>query len=101
MYAVLETSDRHVDSVLVLIDSFWTAFIYRTFSSEMFYRLRSCDRQMNLRRNVPRSVCWRGMVDTRLAYSYSSYFSDQVSCIKYFNLTYSLKDINFQSFNHF
>ena len=36
-----------------------------------------------------------------VAYSYSLYFSEQLSCIKYFHLTYGLKDINFQSFNQF
>ena len=36
-----------------------------------------------------------------VAYSYSLYFSEQLSCIKYFHLTYGLKDIDFLSFNHF
>ena len=36
-----------------------------------------------------------------VAYSYSLYFSEQLSCIKYFHLTYGLKDINFLSFNQF
>ena len=35
----------------------------------------------------------------RIAYSYSLYFSDQFSCIKFFDLTYGIKDIDFQSFN--
>ena len=36
-----------------------------------------------------------------IAYSYSLYFSDQFSCIKFFNPSYGLKDIDFQSLNHF
>ena len=36
-----------------------------------------------------------------VAYSYSLYFFEQLSCIKYFHLTYGLKDIDFLSFNHF
>ena len=34
-----------------------------------------------------------------MAYSYSLYFSDQFSCIKFFDLSYGLKDIDFQSLN--
>src|SRR3954468_3208533 len=41
-----------------------------------------------------------GVVDIRIAYPYSLYFSDQLSCIKFFDLKYGLKDINFQSFKH-
>ena len=37
----------------------------------------------------------------RAAYTYPLYFSDQISCINYFNPTYGLKDIQFQSFIHF
>ena len=37
-------------------------------------------------------------MDIRVAYSYSLDFSDQLSCIKFFHLSYGLKDINFQSF---
>ena len=40
-------------------------------------------------------------MDIRVAYSYSLYFSDQFSCIKFFDLSYGLKDIDFQSFNQF
>ena len=36
-----------------------------------------------------------------IADSYSLYFSDQFSCIKFFDLSYGLKDIEFQSLNHF
>ena len=36
-----------------------------------------------------------------VAHSYSLYFSEQPSCIKYFHLAYGLKDTDFQSFNHF
>ena len=36
-----------------------------------------------------------------VAYSYSLYFSEQLSCIKFFHPTYGLKDINFPSFNQF
>ena len=42
-----------------------------------------------------------GVVDIRIAYSYSLYFSDQVSCINYFHRSYGLKDIDFQSFIQF
>ena len=40
-------------------------------------------------------------MDVWIGYSYSLYFSDQFSCIKFFPLTYGLKDIDFQSFNDF
>ena len=46
-------------------------------------------------------VMLEGVVGIRLAYSYSLYFSDQLSCINYFDITYGLKDIQFQSLNHF
>ena len=36
-----------------------------------------------------------------VAYSYSLYFSDQLSCIKFFHRSYGLKDIEFQSFIQF
>ena len=36
-----------------------------------------------------------------VAYPYSLYFSEQLSCIKYFHLNYGLKDIEFQILNHF
>ena len=39
------------------------------------------------------------VVDIQIAYSYSLYFSDQFSCIKFFDLSYGLKDINYQSLN--
>src|SRR3954469_21689763 len=42
-----------------------------------------------------------GVVDIRILYPYSLYFSDQFSCIKFFDLSYGLKDIEFQSLNHF
>ena len=41
------------------------------------------------------------VVDIQIAYSYSLYFSDQFSCIKFFDLSYGLKDIDFQSLNQF
>ena len=40
------------------------------------------------------------MVDERDAYSESSYFSEQLSCIKYFHPSYGLFYINFQSLKH-
>ena len=40
-------------------------------------------------------------MDVWVAYSYSLYFFDQFSCIKFFDLSYGLKDIDFQSFNQF
>ena len=39
-------------------------------------------------------------MDIQIAYSYSLYFSDQFSCIKFFDPTYGLKDMIFQSLNH-
>ena len=50
---------------------------------------------------VPCSVCYRGVVGVWVAYLYSLYFSDQFSCIKFFDPSYGLKDIKFQSLNHF
>src|SRR4051812_16959119 len=40
MSAVLETSNRHVDIVSVLVDPFRTTFMFRINSSGKFYRLR-------------------------------------------------------------
>ena len=40
-------------------------------------------------------------MDVWIAYPYLLYFSDQFSCIKFFNPSYGLKDIEFQSLNHF
>ena len=42
--------------------------------------------------------CVRGVVDLRIVYSDSLYFSDQFSCTNYFHPSYGLKYINFQSF---
>ena len=42
-----------------------------------------------------------GVVDILVVYPYSLYFSEQLSCIKFFDLTYGLKDIDFQSFIQF
>ena len=63
----------------------------------MIYQLRVIIGQCIRRGKVPCAVCWRGVVDIQIAYSYSWHFSDQISCINYFNLTYGLKDIEFQS----
>ena len=41
------------------------------------------------------------MVDMWIPYRYSLYFSDQFSCINFFDLSYGLKDIEFQRFKHF
>ena len=49
MSAVLETSDRHVDRVSVIVDPFWTTIVYKAFPSGKGYRLRSSDKQMNRR----------------------------------------------------
>src|ERR1044071_4232442 len=46
-------------------------------------------------------VVLEGVVDKWIAYSYSLYFSDQFSCIKFLNPSYGLKVIEFQSLNHF
>ena len=40
MSAVSEISNRQVDSVSMLVDPFRTTFVFRTFSSGMFYRYR-------------------------------------------------------------
>src|SRR4051812_34112407 len=42
-----------------------------------------------------------GVVDIRIAYPYSLYFSDQLSCIKFFDPIYVLKDIDFISLINF
>ena len=56
-------------------------------------------RQCNRRGTVPCRKCRGHLRGVWIAYSYSLYFSDQLSCINYFNPTYGLKDIEFQSFN--
>ena len=40
-------------------------------------------------------------MDIRVAYPYSLYFSNHLSCIKFFHRSYGLKDIDFQSFIQF
>ena len=40
-------------------------------------------------------------MDIRVVYPHSLYFSDQLSCIKFFHPSYGLKDIDFQSFKSF
>ena len=40
MSAVLETSDRHVDRVSVIVDPFWKAFVFETLLFGQFYRHR-------------------------------------------------------------
>ena len=40
MFAVLETSNRHVDRVSVIVDPFRTTFVYITYSSGQLYRHR-------------------------------------------------------------
>ena len=41
------------------------------------------------------------MVDERAAYPDSSRRSEQLSCTRYFHLSYGLFSINFQSYNYF
>src|SRR3954465_14433986 len=101
MFAVLETSDRHVDMVSVIVDSFRVTFMLRVNSSGRFLPAPG-----NYRQTVPEGGMsmfgkLEGVVDIWIAYSYSLYFSDQFSCIKFLNLSYGLKYIEFQSLNHF
>ena len=86
MSAVLETSDRHVDKVSVIVDPFWKAFVFETFLSGQFYRLRELPAEFTGGGNVRRSVCWRGVVGIRVGYSYPWHFSDQLPCRKYLDL---------------
>ena len=58
-------------------------------------------RQTNQREKVSCSVCYRGGDGYTGGVFLLGVFSDQLSCINYFNLTYGLKDIEFQSLNHF
>ena len=58
------------------------------------------------RTGIPEGECHvfgmlEGVMDIRVAYLYSLYFSDQLSCIKFFHQSYGLKDIDFQSFIQF
>ena len=73
MSAALETSDRHVDSVSVFVDPFWTTSIFRTFSSGKFYRHRELLDSSTF-------CMLGGAVGIRVAYPYSLDFSDQLSC---------------------
>ena len=67
MSAVLETSDRHVDSVSVIVDPFWKTFVYRTFSSGKFYRHRELTTVFT-RGVVSMFVVFGGVVDIRIVY---------------------------------
>ena len=84
------TSDTCVGGVSGLVDLFRTTFVFEINSFGYFL-------------SVPGIIDLQpgGGVDIRIAYSYSLYFSDQFSCIKFLNLTYGLKDIQIQSLNHF
>src|SRR4051812_27273027 len=100
MSAVFETSDRHVDSVYVLVDPLRATFMLSTNSSGRFLSAPgNIDRRLG--GGMPMLDKLEGVVDIWIAYSYSLYFSDQFSCIKFLNLTYGLKDIQIQSLNHF
>src|SRR4051812_29771359 len=67
-------------------DSFAVSGNYRTVLSEW---------------DGPMLVVLEGVVDILIAYSYLLYFSNQFSCIKFFKLTYGLKDIIFLSLIQF
>ena len=78
MSEVLETSDRQVDSVFVIVDPFWTTFVFGTFSSGKFYRHRKLSTDGPEGWGMSMFVVLEGVVGMRTAYSYSLYFSDQV-----------------------
>ena len=75
--------------------------MFRIFASGEFNRYRELPNRATIGGTVRCSVCYRGVVGIRVAYSYLLYFSDQFSCIKFFDLTYGLKDIDFQSLKQF
>ena len=63
--------------------------------NRLFYRLRVITGQTIRRGKVSGSVCLRWVFGLRVAYSYSLYFSEQLSCINYFHRSYGLKYIDF------
>src|SRR4051812_38785672 len=100
MSAVLETSDRHVDIVSVLVDPFRATFMLRVNSSGRFLSAPE-----NYRQTARRGMSMPGKLEGggRLMDSVFVFviFFDQFSCIKFLNLSYGLKDIQIQSLNHF
>ena len=67
----------------------------------MIQQLRVIIGQCIRRGKVPCMQCRGHLRGVWIAQLYSLYFSDQLSCIKFFHLIYGLKDIEFQSFNQF
>src|ERR1041385_2949353 len=71
------TSDKRGDGVTVLVETFRTTFMFRRNSSGYFNSTGQIIGQTVRRGTVRCSVCLRGVVDQRIAYPYSLYFSDQ------------------------
>ena len=57
--------------------------------------------QMDRRGKVASSIGWGGVVDERTAYPDSSRRSEQLSCTKFFHLSYGLKDMIFKRIINF
>src|SRR3954464_10299551 len=93
------TSDTRMGGVSGLVDLFRTTFVFGINSSGYFYSTGQFIGQ-TVQGGWFDVRCVRGGVDIRIAYSYPWYISDQLSCRKYFDSSYGLKDINYQSFNH-
>src|SRR3954462_12834777 len=101
MPEVSSTSDKDNGGVFVLVEPSWTTFVFGINSSGHSNSTGQFIGQTVRRGNVRCSLCYRGVVDIRIAYSYLLYFSDQLSCIKFLNPSYGLKVIEFQSLNQF
>src|SRR4051812_40106779 len=76
MTEVSWTSDKEKGSVSGLVEPFRTTFVFKINSSGYFNSTGQFIRQ-TVRRGVVRCSDVRGVVDQRIAYLYSLYFSDQ------------------------
>src|SRR4051812_6612660 len=95
------TSDKHKGGVSVLVEPFRTTFVFGINSSGYFLSVPGIiDRQPG-GGNIDDRCVRGGVVRVWIAYSYSLYFSDQFSCIKFFDPIYGLKDIDFISLINF
>ena len=91
------TSDTRVGGVSGLLDLFRTTFVFEISSFRYYNSTGQIIGQMVRGGDGSMLGILEGVVNKRIAYSYSLYFSDQFWCIKFFDPIYGLKDIDFIS----
>src|SRR3954469_10577269 len=94
------TPDKYKGGVSGLVELFRTTFVFGINSSGRFLPAPGIiDRQPGGGMLMLGKL--EGVVGIRIVYSYSLYFSDEFSCINFFDPSYGLKDIDFQIFKTF